>query len=141
MKVADILQVKGNNVYRVTPQTSVLDALRMMNEKNIGAVLVMEGEELKGIFSERDYARKIILKGRTSQETEVGEIMTEKVMTIYPEDSIDHCMELMSENRFRHLPVVKGDKVVGVVSISDVVTAIINLQKETIDHLQTYISQ
>ena len=113
----------------------------MMNEKNIGAVLVMEGEELKGIFSERDYARKIILKGRTSQETEVGEIMTEKVMTIYPEDSIDHCMELMSENRFRHLPVVKGDKVVGVVSISDVVTAIINLQKETIDHLQTYISQ
>ncbi|MBD0286202.1 MAG: CBS domain-containing protein [Bacteroidota bacterium] len=141
MKVSDILKVKGSNVYWVTPQTSVFEALKQMSEKNIGALLVMEDGKLKGIFSERDYARKIILMGRSSQETLVQEIMTERVFTVSPDERIEQCMELMSENRFRHLPVVNDSVVVGVISISDVVTAIIHKQKETIDHLKDYISK
>ncbi len=141
MKVDDILQTKGNNVYSVTENITVYEALKVMGEKNVGALLVMDGQQLKGIISERDYARKIILKGKTSHETLVKDIMTEKVITVLPEDEIEKCMELMSGRKIRHLPVMKDGKILGIISITDVVTAIIEMQKNTITHLQNYISQ
>ena len=141
MKVSDILQTKGSNIYSITSGVSVYDALKVMGEKNIGALLVMEDGNLLGIISERDYARKIILKGKTSHETLVKEIMTEKVITVSLDDNIEKCMELMSERKVRHLPVMKDGKVTGVISITDVVTAIIESQKETISLLHNYISQ
>ncbi len=141
LKVADILKTKDSQVYAVTGNISVYDALGLMGEKNIGALLVIEEDRLKGILSERDYARKVVLQGKTSKETMVEEIMTAKVITVTPDDSIDTCMELMSNRHIRHLPVMTGDKVTGVISISDVVTAIIQSQKETIDYLKSYISQ
>jgi CBS domain-containing protein len=112
-----------------------------MGERNIGALLVIEDQQLMGIISERDYARKIILKGKSSHDTLVKEIMTEKVISISPEDNIDKCMELMSERHIRHLPVIKDGIVTGIISITDVVTAIIASQKETISYLHNYISQ
>ena len=112
-----------------------------MGEKNIGALIVMEGDELKGILSERDYARKIALKDRKSKETLVSEIMTEKVITVSPTDSVEFCMTTMSDKKIRHLPVTENGKVAGIISISDVVSAIIHMQQETINHLQNYISQ
>ena len=141
MTVSDILQIKGSNVYSVTSQLTVYEALKAMGEKNVGALLVMEDEKLLGIISERDYARKIILKGKSSADTLVKEIMTEKVISVSPDDNIEKCMELMSEKKIRHLPVVKDEKVIGVISITDVVTAIIESQKETISLLHNYISQ
>lgn len=141
MKVSDILKSKGSNVYSITSGISVYDALKIMGEKNVGALLVIEDEQLLGIISERDYARKIILRGKTSHETLVKEIMTEKVIAVAPDDNIEKCMELMSEKHIRHLPVVKDDKVTGIISITDVVTAIIASQKETISLLHDYISQ
>ena len=141
LKVNDILKTKGSNVFSVLPNTSVYDALKIMGEKNIGALMVIENDELRGIFSERDYARKVVLVNRTSRDTLISEIMTANVITISPSDTIDHCMEQMSEKRIRHLPVAVNGKVVGLISISDVVTAIIQSQKETISHLQNYISQ
>jgi len=140
MKVADILQSKGNNVYSVNGEITVYDALKIMGEKNIGALLVMQDNELQGIISERDYARKIILKGKTSRDTLVNDIMTKNVITVVPEDAIEKCMELMSGKKIRHLPVMQNDKVVGVISITDVVTAIIEMQKHTITQLENYIS-
>ena len=141
MKVSEILHSKGTAVYSVTGDLSVYDALKIMGEKNIGALLVMEDKELKGIISERDYARKIILKGRTSHETPVKEIMTEKVITVLPEDDIEKCMQLMSGRKIRHLPVMKDNEVLGLISITDVVTAIIESQKQTIAQLEDYISR
>ena len=140
MKVSDILQSKGNNVYSVKDDITVYEALKIMDEKNVGALLVMEDQRLKGIISERDYARKIVLKGKSSQETTVKEIMAEKVITVLPEDDIEKCMGLMSGRKIRHLPVMKDDKVLGVISITDVVTAIIESQKHTITQLENYIS-
>ncbi|MCW3090829.1 MAG: hrp1 [Ferruginibacter sp.] len=141
MKVANILQAKGSNVYSITSGITVFEALKIMGEKNIGALLVIEDENLLGILSERDYARKIILKGKNSHETLVKEIMTERVISVSPGDNIEKCMELMSERRIRHLPVVQDSKVIGIISITDVVTAIIAAQKETISLLHDYISQ
>ena len=141
MKVSDILSSKGSNIYSVSENISVYEALKIMGEKNIGALLVMDDQRLEGIISERDYARKIVLKGKSSQETKVKEIMTKEVITVLPEDDIEKCMGLMSGRHIRHLPVMKEDKVLGVISITDVVTAIIELQKNTISHLQNYISQ
>jgi CBS domain-containing protein len=141
VKVADILKTKGSNVFSVLPNCSVYDALKIMGEKNIGALMVIENDELKGIFSERDYARKVVLVNRNSRDTLISEIMTPNVITISPSDTIDHCMERMSEKRIRHLPVAVDGKVTGIISISDVVTAIIQMQKETISHLHEYISQ
>jgi CBS domain-containing protein len=141
MKISDILNAKGTNVYSVAPENTVYEALKIMGEKNIGALLVMVHDELIGIISERDYARKIVLKGKTSLDTTVSEIMTESVITVLPEDSLEKCMGLMSDNHIRHLPVVKNGEVKGVISISDVVTAIIESQKETIEYLQNYIIQ
>ena len=141
MKVADILTSKGNFIYSITASTSVFDALKMMAEKNIGSLMVIEEEKLLGIFSERDYARKIVLQGKASHDTPVNEIMTKTVITVHPLDSLEHCMNLMSENRIRHLPIEENEKVSGIISIGDVVNAIIKSQKETITHLQNYISQ
>jgi len=141
MKVVDILQKKGSAVFSVTGNTSVLDALKVLSEKNIGALPVIEEGKLVGIFSERDYARKVILKGKSSSATRINDIMTEAPFTVTPEDSIDTCMNIMSSKHIRHLPVVKDAVTVGMISIGDVVTAVIQSQKETIDHLKNYIAQ
>jgi len=141
LKVADILKTKGSKVFSILPGNSVYEALQIMGEKNIGALMVIEDDQLKGIFSERDYARKIVLVNRNSKDTLISEIMTANVITVSPSDSIEHCMELMSGKKIRHLPVTDNGKVAGLISISDVVTAIIDSQKETISHLQNYISQ
>ncbi|MBA2250673.1 MAG: CBS domain-containing protein [Chitinophagaceae bacterium] len=141
MKVADILRSKGSEIYSITAGIKVYEALKIMQEKNVGALLVMDADKLLGIISERDYARKIILQGKTSHETSVGDIMTKEVITVQPGDGIEKCMELMSEKHIRHLPVVNDDKIVGVISITDVVTAIIQSQRDTITHLEHYISQ
>ncbi len=141
MKVSDILQKKGITIISVTGGTSVLDALKIMSEKNIGALPVIDDEKLTGIFSERDYARKVVLKGKASHDTLISDIMTPAPFTITAEDSIETCMGIMSNKHIRHLPVVKEGKVTGMISIGDVVTAIIQSQKETIDHLKNYISQ
>lgn len=139
--VASILKDKSGEVFFVSSDTTVYDAIKLMSEKNIGAVPVVDGLQLSGIFSERDYARKIILQNRTSQETNVSEIMTFPVITVSPTDSIDHCMEIMSARKIRHLPVLKDNLLVGIISIGDVVSAVIEAQKETIHHLQNYIAQ
>lgn len=140
MKVSQILNSKGHDVYSVTSDYTVFDALKVMGEKNIGALPIIEEGELKGIFSERDYARKIVLHNKSSHDTLVKDIMTANVITVSPDDTIDQCMELMSNRRIRHLPVVNEGKVVGLLSISDLVKVIIERQKETIEHLQSYIA-
>ena len=139
--VASILKNKASETYFVTSDTTVYDAIKLMSEKNIGAVPVVDGLQLSGIFSERDYARKVILQNRKSQETNVSEIMTVAVITVTPEDSIDHCMEIMSARKIRHLPVLKENLLTGIISIGDVVSAVIEAQKETINHLKNYIAQ
>ena len=139
--VASILKNKASETFFVTSDTTVYDAIKLMSEKNIGAVPVVDGLQLSGIFSERDYARKVILQNRKSQETNVSEIMTVAVITVAPEDSIDHCMEIMSARKIRHLPVLKENQLIGIVSIGDVVSAVIQAQKDTINHLQNYIAQ
>lgn len=141
MTVNQILNKKGHEVYSVKSMTTVYDALQVMGQKNIGAILIIDDGMLKGILSERDYARKIVLKDKTSRDTPVKEIMAVNVCTIKNSDSLDSCMETMSSKRVRHLPVVEGQTVVGLISISDVVKAIIEVQKETIEHLDSYISQ
>lgn len=141
MTVDQILKAKGRNVYSIFSNLTVYDALKVMGEKNIGAILVMDDNVLKGILSERDYARKIVLKDKSSKETFVHEIMESHVFTVKLSDNLEDCMELMSEKRIRHLPVLEEGNVVGVISISDVVKAIIEIQKDTINHLNSYISQ
>lgn len=141
MTVNQILNAKGKNVYSVRSTTTVYEALKVMGEKNIGAILIIDGSELKGILSERDYARKIVLKDKSSKETFVDEIMESTVFTVKLSDNLEDCMELMSTKRIRHLPVLEDEIVVGIISISDVVKAIIELQKDTINHLNSYISQ
>jgi CBS domain-containing protein len=141
MKVSDILQKKGASIISVAGSTSVLDALKIMSEKNIGALPVIDDGKLVGIFSERDYARKVVLKGKASHDTMISDIMTASPFTITQDDTIETCMEMMSNKHIRHLPVIKDAAVSGMISIGDVVTAIIQSQKETIDHLKNYISQ
>lgn len=140
MTVSQILAKKGKEVFSVLPTITVFEALGVMSEKNIGAILIIEDTVLKGILSERDYARKIALKAKSSKKTFVYEIM-EDVVTVKPSDNLDYCMELMDAKRVRHLPVIENDVVIGIISISDVVKAIIEMQKETIKHLDSYISQ
>ena len=140
MTVNQILSTKGDNVFSIISTISVYEAIRVMGEKNIGAILVIENDQLKGILSERDYARKIVLKGKSSKNTLVQEIMVSNVITVTPEDDLDSCMELMIARRIRHLPVVVDNKVVGLVSIGDVVKSIIEKQKETIHLLDSYIN-
>jgi CBS domain-containing protein len=141
MKVSAVLKSKEKKLISVTSQITVYDALKLMGENNIGAVPVIENGQLIGIISERDYARKIALKGKKSFETLVKEIMTENVITVTPEDSIEKCMEFMSDKHVRHLPVIHEGVVSGMISIGDVVNAIIEMQKETINHLKNYIMQ
>jgi CBS domain-containing protein len=138
--VRNILQYKSTSIYSVDPETSVLDALQIMMDKNISALLVMEGSELKGIFTERDYARKIILQGKSSKETKIKEVMTASLEVINLNSSIDHCMQIMTDKHIRHLPIVDNGKVSGMISIGDLVKFVIEDQKQTIEQLQSYIS-
>ncbi len=139
-KVRSILASKGSAIWSVTPQATVYEALMLLAEKDVGALPVVSEGRLAGIFSERDYARKVALMGRSSKEMLVAEIMTEDVITITPDHTIDECMRIVTEHRIRHLPVVEGDQLVGIVSIGDLVNAIISAQAETIEHLSNYIS-
>lgn len=138
--VQQILSAKPSNIFSVSENASVLDALQLMMEKNISALLILEGSLLRGIFTERDYARKIILHGKSSAETSLKEVMTADPITVLPTDSIDLCMEIMTERHIRHLPVMKDNVVSGMVSIGDVVKFIIADQKLTISQLENYIS-
>ena len=141
MKIRQILQGKAiNTIYSVSSDQTVLDALKLMADKNIGAVLVVDSGQLTGIFSERDYARKIVLKDRHSDDTLVREVMTAHVITIEPDQRLDECMVIMSDKHIRHLPVMESSKLIGIISINDVVTAIIRDQKTRIDSLESYIS-
>jgi len=140
MTVNQILSTKGDYVYSIVSSISVYDAIKVMGEKNVGAILIIEDDQLKGILSERDYARKIVLQGKSSKNTLVNEIMVSKVVTVQPTDDLDYCMELMISRRIRHLPVIENDKVIGLVSIGDVVKSIIEKQKETIQLLDSYIN-
>ncbi|MEA3439841.1 MAG: CBS domain-containing protein [Chloroflexota bacterium] len=138
--VGQILKVKGSDVWWVAPDATVYDALQKMADKDIGALLVKDGDALIGIFSERDYARKLVLVGKTSMGTPVQEVMTPDVICVTPNLSPFDCMELMTDGRFRHLPVRDGEAVIGVISIGDVVKAIISDQEFTIQQLENYIS-
>ena len=137
--VANILAVKGSEVFRVAPGASVYEALRILAEKNAGALVVTEGGKLVGIISERDYARKVALVDRTSRDTLVSEIMSRDVMTVAPTASIEACMELMTERHIRHLPVLENNELVGVVSIGDVVKAVIADLAAMVEQLDSYI--
>ena len=138
---ADVLKSKAHQaVHTITPGAMVFDALKLMADKNIGALLVMEGESIAGIITERDYARKIVLMSRSSKETPVREIMTSAVMYVRPDQTSEECMVLMTENRLRHLPVMDGGKLLGIISIGDLVKDIIAEQRFTIEQLEHYIS-
>ncbi|HLK70217.1 MAG TPA: CBS domain-containing protein [Bryobacteraceae bacterium] len=137
--MASVLKSKGSDIWSIAPDATVYDAIAVMAHKGVGALLVMAEGRLEGIISERDYARKVILEGRSSKDTRVREIMTPAVMTVSPDHTVDMCMQIMTESRIRHLPVVERDTVVGVVSIGDMVRATIAAQAATIDHLHTYI--
>jgi CBS domain-containing protein len=138
--VSDLLKTKGNEIWSTTPDASVYEALQAMAEKNVGALLVLEGEKIVGIFSERDYARKLVLEGKSAHTTPVRAVMTSAVIGIGQGHSIDECMALMSDRRIRHLPVLDGDRVIGIVSIGDVVKEVIQDQKFTIALLEEYIT-
>ena len=138
--VRQLLEAKSPEVIAIGPDSPVIDAIRLMAERGIGALVVMDGPRLAGILSERDYARKIVLQGRSSRDTPVSSIMTAEVVTVAPGDSIDHCMQLVTDRRIRHLPVVDGGEVVGVLSIGDLVKTVIELQRRDIDQLQRYIA-
>ncbi|MBB6500245.1 CBS domain-containing protein [Pedobacter cryoconitis] len=138
--VKQLLDTKSAQIFSVPADTSVLNALSVMMEKNISALLIMEAGQLLGIFTERDYARKIILQGRSSADTELREVMTANLLTITPEDSLEHCMKIMTDDHIRHLPVIANAQVAGMVSIGDVVKFIIEDQKQTISQLEGYIN-
>ncbi len=138
--VSQLLQVKGSAVLSVTPESSVFDALKLMAEKNVGALLVMSDGTLRGILSERDYARKVILLGKSSHEIAVRDIMSDKVVSVTPGQTVDDCMALMTGRRIRHLPVIDGGRIIGVLSIGDLVKAVIEEQQQTIQQLESYIN-
>lgn len=139
-RVDQVLREKGPEFWSVTPGATVFKALELMAKQNIGAVLVMEGDLLVGIFSERDYARKVVLEGKSSKDMPVRDIMTSKVVCVRPEQGIDECMALMTNKHVRHLPVIEGDRVVGVISLGDVVKVKISEQEFTISQMEHYIS-
>ena len=138
--VKQLLEVKGNEVWSVSPDTSVLEALQLMAEKNVGALLVLKGGQVVGIFSERDYARKVILAGRNSQHTTVDQIMSTKVLYVTPEQTVSECMALMTDKHLRHLPVMEKRRLRGVISIGDIVGAIIGEQEFLIEQLERYVT-
>ena len=137
--VRQLLDRKGRQVFSIAPGAAVLDAIRLMAERHVGALLVVEGETLSGIVSERDYARKVILMGRSSADTPVRDIMTAAVITVQPETTVEKCMQIMTERRVRHLPVIEGGQVVGMISIGDLVKAVIAEQQQHIEQLESYI--
>ena len=139
ISVSQLLEQKGRQVFSIAPGAAVLEAIRMMAERHVGALLVMEGESLSGIVSERDYARKVILMGRSSADTPVRDIMSAPVLTVSLETSVGECMKLMTDRHVRHLPVVDGARVVGLVSIGDLVKAVIAEQQQQIEQLESYI--
>ena len=138
--VSQLLRVKGSHFYSVAPTDSVLQAIEIMANRHIGALLVMNQGTLLGIISERDYARKVILKNRSSHDTPVSDIMTSPAVTVTPHDTVHHCMQLMTEHRFRHLPVIDSGRVVGILSIGDLVKAVIEEQSAHIEQLERYIA-
>jgi CBS domain-containing protein len=139
-QVRHLLESKGSTIFTIAPEAPVLDAIKQMAEHRVGALLVMRGDHLLGIVSERDYARKVILQGRSSADTEVGDIMRSEPLTVSPDTDVFDCMRLCTDSRVRHLPVIKDDAVVGVISIGDLVKAVIDAQAEQIEHLQRYIT-
>jgi CBS domain-containing protein len=138
--ISEILTQKGSQVWTVSPDTMVFDAIQLMADKNIGALLVTDHSRLLGILSERDYTRKIALKGKSSKQTPVREIISGKVISVSPSHTVEDCMRLMTDHRVRHLPVLSGDKILGIVSIGDLVNWTISAQTTTIHQLQTYIT-
>jgi CBS domain-containing protein len=137
--VSQLLQSKGDQIWTIGPQATVFDALKLMAEKEIGALIVVEAGKVVGIFSERDYARKVILEGRSSKDTLVDKIMTRQVISVNPETTVEVCMGLMTDRRIRHLPVIEDDRLIGVVSIGDIVKAVVAEQRYLISHLENYI--
>ena len=137
--VRHLLSRKGPGLFSIAPEDPVLKAIRSMAEHRVGALLVMRGEELAGIVSERDYARKVVLLGRSSAETPVWQIMSSPVVTVSPDTSVQQCMTLVTEKRIRHLPVIENGRVIGVISIGDLVKSVIEEQQRTIEHLESYI--
>ncbi|HDZ84545.1 MAG TPA: CBS domain-containing protein, partial [Nitrospirae bacterium] len=135
-----VLQTKGGDIWSVSPKATVFEALQVLADKDVGALPVIENNKLVGMFSERDYARKIILKGKSSKEEKVGDLMTTRIYSITPDMSVEECMALMTESRVRHIPVFEDNKLIGIVSIGDVVNAIIKDQKITIQDLENYIT-
>ncbi len=138
--IRQLLQTKGHDMWSARPDTSVYDALQLMDEHSIGALLVFDGDDLVGIFSERDYARKVVLKGKTSRGTNIGEIMSRRVSCVRTDQTVEECIALMTDNRIRHLPVLEDEKLVGVISIGDVVKAVISEQEFVIEQLENYIT-
>jgi CBS domain-containing protein len=138
--ISEILNYKGTNVWFISPEATVFDAVKMMADKNVGALLVTEGDKLVGIISERDYTRKVALKGKSSKETAVREILSGRVIHATPANTVEECMRLMTDHRIRHLPVLEEGRIVGVVSIGDLVNWIISAQTTRISQLQTYIA-
>jgi CBS domain-containing protein len=138
--VKHLLDTKGGDVISITPEASVFDAIKLMADRAVGSLLVMQGEELIGIVTERDYARKVILLGRSSETTMVEKIMSTEIIAASVEQTVQECMSLMTEKRIRHLPVVAGDRVIGLISIGDLVQAIISDQQQAIEQLENYIS-
>jgi CBS domain-containing protein len=139
--VKQLLQGKGHDVLSIGPEVSVYDAIAKMAQEEVGALMVMEGESLVGVVSERDYARKVVLQGRSSRDTRVKDIMTTRVAYARPDQSVEECMAVMTEKRIRHLPVMDGDKLLGIISIGDLVKSIIEEQKHVIEQLEQYISR
>ena len=138
--VSELLHVKGTNVWTVTPETMVYDAIQTMADKNVGALVVVEDSKLVGMLSERDYTRKVVLKGKSSKSTPVREILSEKVVSVTPQATVQECLRTMTQSRIRHLPVLENGNLVGIVSIGDLVNWVIQAQSSTIHQLETYIS-
>lgn len=138
--ISELIQSKGSNVWTVTPETMVFDAIQMMSDKNIGALVVTEDGRMVGVMSERDYTRKVVLKGKSSKSTPVREILSAKVESVTPETTVQECLKLMTSSRIRHLPVLRNDELLGIVSIGDLVNWVIQAQSSTIQQLETYIT-